>query len=144
MAPLLLAFVTSTSRHIQGFIISRAAMAARTISRSCLQLSHEAPASRAFLRIVSQRPLHTTPIFDFLAPGIAQPAFQRAGRRNIPFQESSSGISRRDFTTSRTSRATAAIHNPKKDDDGNDMHIEITPRASNVGFASLFDLYCNS
>ncbi|KAI1742501.1 hypothetical protein F4680DRAFT_34508 [Xylaria scruposa] len=39
--------------------------------------------------------------------------------------------SRRTFTISRSLAKTLAIHNPQTDDDGNDMTLEITPRAAN-------------
>ncbi|KAI2630556.1 hypothetical protein GGS21DRAFT_207638 [Xylaria nigripes] len=38
---------------------------------------------------------------------------------------------RRTFTTSRSLAKTLAIYNPSKDEDGNDMMLEITPRAAN-------------
>ncbi|KAJ3554064.1 hypothetical protein NPX13_g10718 [Xylaria arbuscula] len=40
---------------------------------------------------------------------------------------------RRAFTTSRPLAKTLAILNPQTDDDGNEMLLEITPRAANVG-----------
>ncbi|KAI1355712.1 hypothetical protein F5Y01DRAFT_310593 [Xylaria sp. FL0043] len=40
-------------------------------------------------------------------------------------------LGRRTFTTSRPLAKTVAIHNPQKDEDGNDMVLEITPRAAN-------------
>ncbi|KAI0195130.1 hypothetical protein EV127DRAFT_358615 [Xylaria flabelliformis] len=39
--------------------------------------------------------------------------------------------SRRTFTITRPLAKTLAIHNPQTDDDGNDMALEITPRAAN-------------
>lgn len=38
---------------------------------------------------------------------------------------------KRAFTASSICHQTTAITNPRKDDDGNDMNVEITPRASN-------------
>ena len=39
---------------------------------------------------------------------------------------------KRAFTTSRPLAKTLAIHNPQTDEDGNEMLLEITPRAANV------------
>lgn len=41
--------------------------------------------------------------------------------------------SRRPFSTSGLLAKTLAIHNPQTDEDGNEMMLEITPRAANVG-----------
>ncbi|KAI0435189.1 hypothetical protein F5Y09DRAFT_106455 [Xylaria sp. FL1042] len=40
-------------------------------------------------------------------------------------------LGRRTFTTSGPLAKTLAIHNPRTDEDGNDMMLEITPRAAN-------------
>ncbi|KAI0526641.1 hypothetical protein F5B22DRAFT_169645 [Xylaria bambusicola] len=40
-------------------------------------------------------------------------------------------LSKRAFTTSRPLAKTFAIHNPQRDEDGNEMALEITPRAAN-------------
>jgi len=39
---------------------------------------------------------------------------------------------RRLFSTSPRPRQTEVVLNPRKDDDGNDLTLEITPRAANV------------
>lgn len=41
--------------------------------------------------------------------------------------------STRTFSTSRLLAKTLAIHNPQTDEEGNEMMLEITPRAANVG-----------
>ncbi|KAI0448148.1 hypothetical protein F4803DRAFT_10909 [Xylaria telfairii] len=46
-------------------------------------------------------------------------------------QSQVSASSRRTFTVSSSLAKTLAIHNPQTDEDGNDMLLEITPRAAN-------------
>jgi hypothetical protein len=99
-------------------------MAARTISRSCTQSSHTAPAARIFLQLASRRP---HPVLDFLAPRVSQHA-PPLPLRSIPKATS------RAFSTTSTLKETVAIYNPRKDDDGQDMNVEITARASNVSY----------
>ncbi|KAI8634687.1 hypothetical protein F5Y19DRAFT_121241 [Xylariaceae sp. FL1651] len=41
------------------------------------------------------------------------------------------GVSKKTFSTSRPLQRTLAIHNPQTDDEGNEMALEITPRAAN-------------
>lgn len=109
-------------------------MAARCITRSCSQFqlvaSNKPCAARAFLQL-SPPPLHnqaSTPIslLDFLVP-----RFSRSSTgtfRTVP----ASVQKTRPFTSSAIRQQTAAVVNPKKDEDGNEMNIEITRRASNV------------
>lgn len=68
-------------------------------------------------------------MLDFLIPSIPTVA-PRSILRQAPRSISKLPTSR-SFTASAV-RATTAIYNPRKDDDGNDMTIEITPRAANV------------
>ncbi|TVY29010.1 Iron-sulfur cluster assembly 2-like protein, mitochondrial [Lachnellula hyalina] len=103
-------------------------MATQSLSRNCLRIcTSEAPnAARAFLKLAPTR-RHLSnfappPLLDFLLPP-SRCLFARAGK---PTRSS-----RRTFTSSATRQHTSAIHNPQKDEDGNEMHIEITPRASN-------------
>lgn len=102
-------------------------MATRTVSRSCIQPSHPLSAAGAFLRLVSLRPL---PVLDFLAPKVS---------RHVPplpllsFPRAPS----RAFGTTAARRETAAIFNPRRDEDGRDMKVEITPRASNVSCRAM-------
>ncbi|KAI0883353.1 uncharacterized protein GGS22DRAFT_29311 [Annulohypoxylon maeteangense] len=60
-------------------------------------------------------------------------ALRNRGSRNIR-PRSSSGrntvASRRPFSATALWRKTQVVHNPQKDDDGNDMVLEITPRAA--------------
>ncbi|KAI0200460.1 hypothetical protein F4808DRAFT_428930 [Astrocystis sublimbata] len=52
-------------------------------------------------------------------------------RQSVQTPRPVSRSSRRTFTSSRPLAKTLAIHNPQIDDDGNDMALEITPRAAN-------------
>ncbi|KAH8600862.1 hypothetical protein B0O99DRAFT_609667 [Bisporella sp. PMI_857] len=108
-------------------------MACRSLSRSCSHISTPAFSStaRGFLQLASQRHLHTLPIPDFLIPSITS-TYNHHGRNLIPKSsiKCQYAISR-SFTASSARRETRAIVNPRQDDDGMDMTIEITPRASN-------------
>ncbi len=112
-------------------------MAVRCISRSSSQLTASTPSSaaRAFLQITSRRYLSSTPppVLDFLLPSVPASAIRYSWtsenivtRSRVPAGRAFSSSTRRQQTT--------AIYNPKQDDDGNPMQIEITPRASNVRY----------
>ncbi|KAG0648357.1 Iron-sulfur assembly 2 [Hyphodiscus hymeniophilus] len=104
-------------------------MATRCIVKSCSHLTPLNPslAARAFLHLAPGRYFQTTPPLDFLLPSISTPV-----RRGLPSKQSLSKTQQsRAFKSSSIRRATSAVVNPKKDDDGNDMSVEITPRASN-------------
>ncbi|KAL3425593.1 Iron-sulfur cluster assembly 2-like protein, mitochondrial [Phlyctema vagabunda] len=105
-------------------------MATRRFTQSCMRQgsSSSTSAARCFLQLASRRSVHTTPppLFDFLAPSIPRSAIPRLyARRNVEVR----GMPR-SFSSSSLWR-TKAIVNPKQDDDGKDMLVEITPRASN-------------
>ncbi|KAH7393207.1 hypothetical protein BKA64DRAFT_709559 [Cadophora sp. MPI-SDFR-AT-0126] len=108
-------------------------MASRCIARSCSQFATSTPSSaaaRAFLQLAPQRSLHTSsPVLDFLLPSVPLPARHRVAESRISLRQQN--LTRRTFTCSSRRQATTAIFNPRDDDDGNPMHIEITPRASN-------------
>ncbi|KAG9249185.1 hypothetical protein BJ878DRAFT_485192 [Calycina marina] len=105
-------------------------MASRSVAKRCtkLALPHQSSAARAFLQLAPQRPYHTAPLLDFLTPSIAYSPINSASR--VP-QSNSIRDFRRRFTSSQAIRQTSAILNPRQDDDGIDMTLEITPRASN-------------
>ena len=99
-------------------------MAARTVARSCMQSTYPAPTARAFLQLASRRPL---PVLDFLAPraSVSQ-VTTRSILRLLPT------CTPRTFGTTLARRETIAVYNPRKDEDGEEMRVEITHRASNV------------
>lgn len=118
-------------------------MATRSITRSCSQMAHSSPSSaaRAFLQLAPRRYFQTAPPLDFLLPSIPSTSIRR-GRRTQPSVLKTQPS--RTFTSSPIRRATHVVVNPKKDDDGNDMTVEITPRASNVRLfakASATEIY---
>ncbi|RDW70264.1 hypothetical protein BP5796_08661 [Coleophoma crateriformis] len=104
-------------------------MATRRITQSCLHhgASTSTSAARAFLQLAPRRTLHTTHPLEFLVPAARRPAQSRSLRKQPALLHPSA----RSFTSSPERRQTTAVVNPRKDDDGNDMNVEITPRASN-------------
>lgn len=117
-------------------------MAARSVTRSCLRFKngYSTSAARAFLLVSSRRQLHSAPapLLDFLVPSAgSSPAYVQY-QRDLRTR----GLRSRGFTSCAVQR-TSAIVNPRKDDDGNDMIVEITPRASNVCLVFFFhDVSC--
>jgi hypothetical protein len=106
-------------------------MASRCVARSCSQLTSSTSSSvaRAFLQLTPRRYLSNTPlpILDFLLPSVPVSALRHGWTSKRSYIQTN-----RAFTSSARRQQTTVIVNPRKDDDGNDMHIEITPRASNV------------
>lgn len=111
------------------------AMASRSVSIKCLRLSASASPSYAFLQLAPARSISTKSAFhpplDFLLPNVAIQK-QRPGYKSVI----TSPRTQRGFSSSQSRRATVTVVNPRKDDDGNQMTIEITPRASNVSLRS--------
>src|SRR5271165_1402625 len=116
--------ITNRILHFHTFSCCSSIMAARTVSRSCIQSSHTSPAVRAFLQLVSYRP-HL--VLDFLVPRVSQHA------NPLPLRSGPRAPSRA-FSTTSALKETVAIFNPRKDENGQDMNVEITPRASNVSY----------
>ena len=110
-------------------------MATSRASSTCLRTIASAQTSRqagATSRFVSRRCLHTPPplYLDFLAPSWRSQNGNGSSRRSIkqaiaPQQT----FTQRAFSTTRP-RHAKAITNPRKDDDGNERIITITPRAA--------------
>ncbi|CAG8970874.1 hypothetical protein HYALB_00000853 [Hymenoscyphus albidus] len=106
-------------------------MATRSLSRTCSQLAspQTSCAARAFIQLAPRRFHHATPPpLDFLLPSLSQTPHLYPSIRAHPSRAHMQA--KRAFTSS-TRRQTSAIYNPQKDDDGNLMEIDITPRASN-------------
>ncbi|TKA76255.1 hypothetical protein B0A49_04877 [Cryomyces minteri] len=109
-----------------------------SLPRACLRLSmsptirpHIAHEVRSHARQLCTKPQRATPapapLLDFLAPSLytrARPAY-RVPSHSRPAQTRPQA---RCFSAAAPRRK--AILNPRKDDDGNDMEIEITPRAA--------------
>lgn len=108
-------------------------MASRCITKSCSRLSvtTQASAAQAFIQLAPRRHLHNAPpVLDFLLPNLPLTSSHHswAGKtvsRGLKLQK-------RAFTSSSRRQQTTPIFNPRKDEDGKDMNIEITPRAANV------------
>ena len=114
------------------------AMAARCISRSCSQLvpSTSSFAVRAVNHPAPRRQLHSSPppIFDFLVPAFPSSLLYKASIAR-PTSRAAQRC-KRTFASSPRCRQATAIFNPRQDEDGNDMRVEITPRAANVRLRS--------
>lgn len=108
-------------------------MAAHPIARGCPRLatSHISSAARVFLQLSPRRSFHNSsgPLLDFLLPSVSP---RRIFHNTSSLPSTELHVSgKRGFTTSAVRRHTSAVFNPRKDEDGNDMTVEITPRASN-------------
>lgn len=109
-------------------------MAICTMSRSCLQhlgrTSSSPSTARVFLHLASPRSLHATPpVLDFLLPTIPSRSLHNARLRHNIISRSQQ--LKRSFASSVQRQTTVLVH-PRQDEDGQDMTVEITPRASNV------------
>jgi hypothetical protein len=114
-------------------------MAARPITHGCQSwaASHSSSAARAFLQLAPRRAFHqpSSPLLEFLLPGV--PSKKIPHGFNKPTITKLHITGRRSFTTCSARRQTSAVYNPRKDEDGNDMTVEITPRASNVNIPTV-------
>jgi hypothetical protein len=118
------------------------------IAMTPLQCTRTSSAARSFLllarrtysSVAAQTSLAAPPPLEFLVPRCALP---RAASRKSPSSIRSPAFNasrfipatmpRRGFTATAFQRATVCVQNPQKDEDGNDMMLEITPRAAKVG-----------
>ncbi|KAM7184728.1 hypothetical protein V8F20_012091 [Naviculisporaceae sp. PSN 640] len=117
---------------------------------SSLRCCANAPApATLFIQLSMRRQIPATvspPILDLLVPrrpaGCSARKYTTAITSQINKQQQwktaiatihhqSSRTPQRAFSTSRVMRATHTIFNPQKDEDGNEMKLEITPRAAN-------------
>lgn len=130
----------SQSDQLRPLQSTKATMATRTVARSCLNppssFLHSAAAS--FLQLTPRRCFQSSnaPILDFLAPRL-QPVHTRQRQRlqskqNHGAYANQSIKGQRSFSSTNRKLDTKAIVNASKDDDGNDMLLDITPRAAKV------------
>lgn len=98
----------------------------RSVTSACQRQLSDGTGTR---RTPSLSPKHTYSI-----PIIPQPHVGLVAQRSHGSHIQSS---LRSFSTSRVACSRAVV-NPRKDDDGNDMLVDITPRASNVGAHECF------
>ena len=120
---------TMATHALPKLSLRRCAAAASTAS---------APIARTFSQLARQRAPPTTPMLDFLLPRVPSApshAMLRRAARSVAKPAPS-----RAFTASALRAATTAIYNSRRDDDGNDMTIEITPRAADVSPLPLLSL----
>ncbi len=112
-------------------------MATHCIARSCPQLTAytSRSAARAFLRLAPGRYLHNSsvPVLDFLLPSLSSGTLHHIWATE-PKSHHAQKHGKRQFTFSARRQETMAIFNPRKDEEGKDMNIEITPLASHVRF----------
>ncbi|KAK4493698.1 hypothetical protein PRZ48_014883 [Zasmidium cellare] len=108
-------------------------MATLNTARSCLRClrTSQSLSYRAVSQIIPRRCLHaSTPLYlDFLAPSWSS-SNRKAPQSVIRRRDDDVQIpQRRPFSSTPIPRAVA-VTNPRKDDSGNDMTINITPRAA--------------
>lgn len=109
-------------------------MATRPITRGCTSwaASYSSSAAREFLQLAPRRSYYraSAPLLDFLVPGVPSKAILHGSSTPACLKSQIAG--KRAFTTSSVRRITSAVFNPRKDDDGKEMSVEITPRAASV------------
>lgn len=116
-------------------------MACRSITKGC---SKSLSSAHVFLQVAPRRSFQTAPqpVLDFLLPNTSPTPTRSIRTRKQAFRKPQNT---RTFASSAARRATIVVVNPKQDDDGNDMTVEITPRASNVrAIHSLTFVYSNN
>lgn len=118
-------------------------MATHSLTRTCAHLPSFSSA-RIFLQI-APRHLHTSTPLDFLLPSIPATLHRQlplplTPRSHIIKAKTQTRGQRRAFTAAAVTQQTRTkvLENPKIDEDGQEMSIEITPRASNVRCPSHF------
>lgn len=122
-------------RHFQHTYAHIMASRCTRIARSCSQLSPptSSSAARTFLQLAPRSYLHSgppPPILDFLLPSISSSLKVRGGVAfDCPFVGPKT---QRGFASSSKHYNTTTIFNPRQDEDGGEMKVEITHRASNV------------
>ena len=90
------------------------------------------------------------PSLDFLVPSYAASPRHIRQQTTRPWHERTTlfrplklrHTQIRQFSSSRTKKAAVAAANPRKDEDGNEILIDITPRAANVKSYSYLLLLC--
>lgn len=108
-------------------------MAARCITRSCSRLSGTttSSAAQAFVQLAPRKCIQNTPpVLDFLLPSVPVTAF-RYGWVKRPTSRRQF-LQTRTFASSARQQQTKAIFNPRKDDNGEVINIEILPGAVEV------------
>ncbi|KAM3506537.1 hypothetical protein MY10362_002292 [Beauveria mimosiformis] len=109
-----------------------------------IRCAHSLCSARAFVQLAKRRyataaaASTTTGCLEFLAPRtlLASPPRLANGtarslvRRSATPLAAPTTIARRTFSASAARRATVCVQNPVKDEDGNDMKLEITTRAA--------------
>ena len=109
-------------------------------SERVFKYRHDSLVKRPITRrnLADSRHQRAATIPEFLLPSFAPqrsiprsstswtPAFQNQTCSSIPYQHG------RQFSTTARQKSVVVAANPRKDDEGNDMLVDITPRAANV------------
>ncbi|TQS35791.1 hypothetical protein Golomagni_03775 [Golovinomyces magnicellulatus] len=96
------------------------------MAQNCHRLRLTSP-SRVFVQLSRRRDFYSTTVFDFLLPKVSELTF---GRQFLSRSSCTRNITRRCMILSRRIN-TKTILKPRTDNDGSNMCIEITARASN-------------